>query len=168
MLRQGGVQRLYRGLPLALIQAPLARFASTAANDGVQALLSNFAGTAAWGPGRQTVVASIFVGFWRIMLMPIDTMKTVLQVDSTEGFRTLLRRVKSGKIMVLYQGSVAQAISAVMGHYPWVSTISFYVYLVPSALILPLNSLLFTLRPRRCLMVCGALFATTSFTLTIG
>ena len=121
LLRQGGIPRLYRGLPLALLQAPLSRFASTAANDGVQAFLGSFAATASWGPGRQTVVASIFVGFWRMMLMPIDTMKTVLQVDSTEGFRTLIRRVKSGKINVLYQGSVAQAISAIVGHYPWVS-----------------------------------------------
>lgn len=123
LLREGGVARLYRGLPLALIQAPLARFASTAANDGVQAFLGSFEATASWGPGSQTVVASVLVGIWRILLMPIDTMKTVLQVDSTEGFRTLVRRVKSGRINVLYQGSLAQVASAILGHYPW-----FYTY----------------------------------------
>jgi hypothetical protein len=49
-------------------------------------------------------------------------MKTVLQVDSTEGFRNLMRCVKAGKISVLYQGSYANAIASVMGHYPWFFT----------------------------------------------
>lgn len=49
-------------------------------------------------------------------------MKTVLQVDSTEGFRSLIRRVRAGKISVLYQGAVANAISSILGHYPWFFT----------------------------------------------
>lgn len=69
LLRDGGIARLYRGVSFALIQAPLARFASTAANDGVESLLANLAWTREWGPGRTTVVASIVVGLWRIMLM---------------------------------------------------------------------------------------------------
>jgi hypothetical protein len=51
----------------------------------------------------------------------IDTMKTVLQVDSVEGFRSLMRRVRRGRIDVLFQGSIATAVSAILGHYPWVS-----------------------------------------------
>jgi hypothetical protein len=51
--------------------------------------------------------------------MPIDTCKTVLQVDSKEGFRNLMRRVKAGKISVLYQGAIANAMSSMVGHYPW-------------------------------------------------
>jgi hypothetical protein len=47
-------------------------------------------------------------------------MKTVLQVDSTEGFRNLMRRIKGGKLNVLYQGALANAIAAILGHYPWV------------------------------------------------
>ena len=125
LLREGGIQRLYRGLSFALIQAPLMRFVSTAANDGVEALLASFETTRNWGPGRTTVFASIVVGFARILLMPIDTMKTVLQVDSSEGFRNLIRRIRAGKFMVLYQGSTATAISAVAGHYPWFFTFNF-------------------------------------------
>ncbi len=73
--------------------------------------------------------------------MPIDTCKTVLQVDSTVGFRALMRKVKSGQIGLLYQGSAALCLSAMIAHYPW-----FYCYnylskapwlppLVPSALL---------------------------------
>lgn len=124
---EGGIPRFYRGLSFALVQAPLARFVATAANDGVETLLANLKLTQEWGPGRSTVIASIIVGMWRMILMPIDTCKTVLQVDSVEGFRNLMRKVKAGKIHVLYQGAIANAASAVVGHYPW-----FYTYRVLS------------------------------------
>lgn len=104
LYNQGGIPRFYRGLSFALIQAPLARFVATAANDGVETLLANVSFTKHWGAGRTTVIASMIVGMWRIFLMPIDTCKTVLQVDSVDGFRSLMRKVKAGKIFVLYQG----------------------------------------------------------------
>ena len=69
LLNEGGVARLYCGVSFALVQAPLARFVSTAANDGVESLLANLSFTKDWGPGRTTVVASIVVGFWRMLLM---------------------------------------------------------------------------------------------------
>jgi hypothetical protein len=69
LLREGGIARLYRGLSFALVQAPLARFVSIAANDGVESLLPSLAWTKLWGPGRTTVVASIVVGLFRIFLM---------------------------------------------------------------------------------------------------
>ena len=50
---------MYRGLGFALIQAPLMRFVSTAANDGVNLLLAHLSYSKSWGPGRTTVVASI-------------------------------------------------------------------------------------------------------------
>lgn len=118
----GGISRLYRGMWFALIQAPLSRFASTASNDGVEALLAGLRATKEWGPARTTVIASVVVGLLRIVLMPVDTCKTVLQVDSMEGFRNLIRRVKAGKISVLYQGSLAMAVSAMVAHYPWFYT----------------------------------------------
>jgi hypothetical protein len=105
LMNDGGIPRFYRGLSFALVQAPISRFVSTAANDGVEALLASLNFTENWGPGRTTLVASVVVGGWRVLLMPIDTCKTVLQVDSAEGFRQLMRRVKAGKIGVLYQGT---------------------------------------------------------------
>eukprot|EP00551_Chaetoceros_affinis_P011929 CAMPEP_0203678240 /NCGR_PEP_ID=MMETSP0090-20130426/31205_1 /ASSEMBLY_ACC=CAM_ASM_001088 /TAXON_ID=426623 /ORGANISM="Chaetoceros affinis, Strain CCMP159" /LENGTH=656 /DNA_ID=CAMNT_0050545393 /DNA_START=284 /DNA_END=2254 /DNA_ORIENTATION=+ len=127
LYNQGGIPRFYRGLSFALVQAPLARFVATAANDGVETLLANLKCTKDWGAGRSTVIASIVVGMWRIFLMPIDTCKTVLQVDSVDGFRSLMRKVKAGRIYVLYQGAAANAVSAIASHYPW-----FYTYRVLS------------------------------------
>lgn len=122
LMNEGGVRRLYRGLTFALIQAPITRFVATAANDGVESFLASFKQTRTWGPERTTIFASLFVGFVRIGLMPIDTMKTVLQVDSLEGFKSLMRRLKMGKFMVLYEGAAAVAIMGVVGHYPWFVT----------------------------------------------
>jgi len=127
LYNEGGIPRFYRGLSFALVQAPLARFVSTAANDGVETLLANLDFSKNWGPGRSTIIASIVVGMWRMLLMPIDTCKTVLQVDSVEGFRNLMRKVKVGKFYVLYQGAFANAASAIAAHYPW-----FYTYKVLS------------------------------------
>lgn len=106
LYRDGGIQRFYRGVGFALVQAPLVRFVSTAANDGVETLLGDLKMTETWGPGRTTVVASVVVGMWRMFLMPIDTCKTVLQVDSVEGFRDLVRKLKAGKVTVLYEGEL--------------------------------------------------------------
>jgi len=122
LMSDGGVFRFYRGLSFALVQAPLSRFVSTAANDSVNLFLGGLEQTQKWGPGRTTIIAALFVGIWRMILMPIDTCKTVLQIDSVEGFRNLMRRVKAGKISVLYQGAVVNALSAFMSHYPWFFT----------------------------------------------
>ena len=103
------------GVQFALVQAPMAKFFSTAANDGMQALLSD----EAWGVGTQTFLASAVVGCFRILLMPIDTFKTVLQVDGKQGYRSLLRSVKKGNVAVLYQGAIANSIASAMSNFPW-------------------------------------------------
>lgn len=65
--------------------------------------------------------------------MPIDTAKTVLQVEGKEGYRSLMRRIGRGEISAFYQGAAATAIAAALGHFPW-----FYVHgLLDEALIKP-------------------------------
>mmetsp|Transcript_3802 Transcript_3802/g.7087 ORF Transcript_3802/g.7087 Transcript_3802/m.7087 type:complete len:396 (-) Transcript_3802:38-1225(-) len=120
---QGGWRRFYSGVEFAVLQGPLARFGSTAANDGVNALLAAIAPR--WGPGRATAIAGIAVGLWRVVLMPIDTAKTVLQVDGKEGFRALVRKVRGGKVGVLYQGALVNAVSSATAHYPFFYTFNF-------------------------------------------
>jgi len=122
LMKEGGIRRLYQGLTFALIQAPIIRFVSTAANESMESFLASFKQTRSLGPEFTTFFASLIVGFARIVFMPIDTMKTVLQVDSVEGFRNLMRRLKMGKFMVLYEGAAAVAILGVVGHYPWFVT----------------------------------------------
>lgn len=42
-----------------------------------------------------TWIASIFAGVWRIMLTPLDTCKTVLQVEGPKGFASLMKKVSA-------------------------------------------------------------------------
>ncbi|KAL3910255.1 MAG: hypothetical protein SGILL_007765, partial [Bacillariaceae sp.] len=141
LYKDGGFPRFYAGLGFALLQAPISRFVATASNDGVLMLLANLSATKHWGPGITTFFASTFVGFFRILLMPIDTFKTVSQVDGREGFRMLMTRVRQGKIGVLYAGSIATAVSATLGHYPWfacynvLKSASWLPVLIPSQLL---------------------------------
>jgi hypothetical protein len=117
---EGGIARFYRGLGFALIQNPLAKFGATAANDSIDVLIEKYP----WvGQGRRAVLSSLLVALWRFLLMPIDTCKTVLQVDSKEGFRELMRKVRSGKLYLLYEGAIASALSSSLSNWPW-----FYVY----------------------------------------
>lgn len=125
LFNNGGIPRFYRGLAFALVQAPLSRFVATAANEGVETLLTSMETTTGWGAARKTGVSSLIVGAMRMLLMPIDTCKTVLQVDSAEGFRNLMRKVKAGKIGLLYQGCFAVVVSSMVGYYPWFYTYNF-------------------------------------------
>ena len=123
LYKQGGISRFYHGIGFALIQGPLSRFGSTAANDGIVMLLNTLPYTKLLPLSVTTAVASVGAGAWRMLLMPIDTCKTVLQVEGREGFKLLRSKVvKEGQLSLLYQGAVATALSTMAGHYPWFLT----------------------------------------------
>ncbi|EOD14103.1 hypothetical protein EMIHUDRAFT_451861 [Emiliania huxleyi CCMP1516] len=72
----GGLARLYQGWQAALLQAPLSRFGDTAANAGVLAVLSGVG----WMPeGLKTFFASWAAAGFRILITPVDALKTTLQ-----------------------------------------------------------------------------------------
>lgn len=76
LYEEGGIARLYQGLPFALIQGPMTRFGDTAANVGILAILESSPATQALPLPLKTACGSFAAGAWRIVLMPIDTSKT--------------------------------------------------------------------------------------------
>jgi len=129
---QGGIPRLYQGLPFAIVQGPLTRFGDTAANVGVLALLESIPETAALPLPLKTAAGSITAGLWRIVLMPIDTSKTSMQVEGEAGLEKLKQRVIDNGPAPLYQGALAQAVATAAGHYPWFLTYNFMNDLLPA------------------------------------
>lgn len=121
----GGVSRLYQGLPFALVQGPLTRFGDTAANVGVLALLETIPETASLPLPLRTAAGSVAAGLWRIILMPIDTSKTAMQVEGAAGLESLVGRVTKEGPSPLYQGALASAAATAAGHYPWFLTYNF-------------------------------------------
>jgi len=123
---QGGIPRLYQGLPFALVQGPLTRFGDTAANVGILALLDSTAATAGLPLPVRTGLGSLAAGAWRIVCMPIDTSKTVMQVEGSEGLARLKDRILDEKsLSPLYQGALASAAATAVGHFPWFLTFNF-------------------------------------------
>jgi hypothetical protein len=70
----------------------------------------------------KTACGSAAAGLWRIILMPIDTSKTALQVEGAQGLERLWASVLASGPSPLYQGALAQAAATAVGHFPWFIT----------------------------------------------
>lgn len=125
----GGVLRFYRGVLPALVQGPLSRFGDTAANTGMLTLLDSIESTKDLNVAYKTVSASVAAALFRIFLMPVDTVKTTMQV--TGKFSNVVTKVKIEGIPALYHGSLAAASATFVGHYPWFFTYNFLSEKIP-------------------------------------
>tara|TARA_X000000950_G_scaffold283294_1_gene383810 strand:+ start:69 stop:887 length:819 start_codon:yes stop_codon:yes gene_type:complete len=127
LYKQGGIFRFYRGLPFALMQAPLSRFGDTAMNIGVMSLLEN----SDMNTASKTFIGSCGAATWRMCIMPIDTCKTTMQVNGSEGLKLLKNKVRTNGPSVLYHGSLASASSTLVGHFPWFFTYNYLNEQIP-------------------------------------
>lgn len=60
-----------------------------------------------------------------MILTPIDTLKTTLQVHGSRGISLLRKRIKENGIGNLWWGAIATAAATFVGHYPWFATVGF-------------------------------------------
>lgn len=115
---EGGIPRFYRGLAPALFQGPLSRFGDTAANTAILALLEPYDIPIA----LKTGAASISAGLWRILITPIDTLKTTLQVEGKQALPLLGAKIRTHGVLVTFHGALAAASATAVGHFPWFLT----------------------------------------------
>ena len=123
-----------------LVQGPLSRFGDTAANAGALALLEDVDVNV----GVKTACASLSAGLFRILLMPIDCVKTSLQVppqayklaewhntlkalgcvqvEGKHGMTHLKQKIAKNGMRVLFNGSLAASGATIVGHFPWFFT----------------------------------------------
>lgn len=136
LYRQGGMARFYKGVTYALILGPLSKFGSTAANEAARTFIYSNFGRKDHSSGSEKLLLSsdayIFASalgtflsvFWRLMLLPLEICKTVLQVEGKPGFDSLMHQVLVQKrVGVLYRGSIASVLVVITSHYPF-----FYIY----------------------------------------
>ncbi|THH14281.1 hypothetical protein EW146_g6028 [Bondarzewia mesenterica] len=121
----GGITRYYQGLSAALIQGPVSRFGDTAANAGILALLQSNTAMRELPTLVKTAFASVAAALFRMLLTPIDTVKTTLQTQGRDGWVILKKRVKTYGIVSLFYGAWATAAATFVGHYPWFGTYNF-------------------------------------------
>ena len=120
---EGGMARLYQGLPFALIQGPLSRFGDTAANALVLAYIDSVDPAGVVPLFVRTAAGSISAGAWRLIILPIDTLKTTLQVSGKDGLDIIKEKLDKEGSSILYNGALASVLATIVGHYPW-----FFVY----------------------------------------
>lgn len=118
----GGILRFYRGYFPALLQGPLSRFGDTAANEGALAFLNHHPLAAGVPVAVKTVVASACAAGFRVFLMPIDCLKTTLQVEGRQGLSLLGNKIRVGGPLVLWHGWEGAIGATFVGHYPWFFT----------------------------------------------
>eukprot|EP00494_Astrolonche_serrata_P002408 UN02414 len=103
-MKDGGPARFYRGLGAALLQAPLSRFGDTAANVGITHFLNNVSSTSGLPLIVKNFICSLGASFWRIFLMPIDAVKTNLQVNGS--LAPLKKKISETGFLSVYDGAL--------------------------------------------------------------
>jgi len=122
---EGGIGRLYQGLPFVLVQAPLVRFGMIAANVGMLALLDSFPATAALQLPIKVAASSFTAALWKVFVMPLDTANIALNIGGRAGLQKLRRIVLATGPGPLYAGSFATMAGTFSGLFPWWLTHSF-------------------------------------------
>ncbi|KAM0301540.1 hypothetical protein HYE67_006641 [Fusarium culmorum] len=125
LYREGGIRRYYQGIAPALFQGPISRFGDTAANAGILALLQSNPYLKDLPSPIKTIFASLCAAAFRMILTPIDTLKTTLQAQGARGTSLLRRRIKTNGIGSLWWGAFATAAATFVGHYPWFATYNY-------------------------------------------
>ena len=103
---------------------PAARFGDTAANVGILALLDSNPVLRDLPSHIKSIFSSLLAASFRMILTPIDTLKTTLQAQGQSGWAILRQRIKVYGIGSLWYGAFATAAATFVGHYPWFSTVS--------------------------------------------
>lgn len=73
----------------------------------------------------KTLVSSFCAANFRILLMPIDTVKTIMQVEGKEGISKLRAKFKAQGPTVFFNGAIGASVATFAGHYPWFFTYNF-------------------------------------------
>lgn len=130
---EGGLRRFYQGLAPALLQAPLSRFGDTASNAGALALLGSLESTASLPAAVKTLAASLTAAAFRILLVPVDTVKTIMQVEGAGGLAKLRLKVAAHGPTAMFHGAVATSAATFVGHYPWYAVFNTLQEKIPQA-----------------------------------
>ena len=120
LYNDGGIPRFYKGLIPALCMMPLSRFGDIFSNEVAREFLSE-----SYPAAVVTMFASSLAASWRIIISPIDSIKTMMQVHGADGLSNLQNKISKNGISALYGGALGASAATWVGHYPWFVTHNF-------------------------------------------
>jgi len=113
----GGVPRFYQGLSFALLQVPAARFGDAFAES---VTLAMFGAHGQQVPGFLTSMVVATIGSaWRLLISPLDALKTTAQVHGVDAKRALQLRTQHRGTADLWSGASASFVIIWVSSYPW-------------------------------------------------
>merc|ERR1719201_3152556 len=75
-----------------------------------------------WPAPVKTLFSSATASSMRAFLVPVDTVKTIMQVEGKDGIPKLMAKYKAGGPIVFFHGTGATLAASFVGHYPWFTT----------------------------------------------
>lgn len=120
---QGGLPRFYSGMIPTVLHVTLCRFGDTTANV---LALSHTPTTLTTNIFTKTFLGSLLAASWRVLLLPLETIRSNLQVKGQiSGKLTLLNRINNvGIFKALYSGGSASFTAGLLGHFPFFCTVN--------------------------------------------
>jgi hypothetical protein len=83
-----------------------------------------------------------------MILVPLDTLKTTMQTQGSEGVQILRERIKAYGIGTLWYGAWATAAASFVGSFPWFATVSL-TCLTPGTELIEMSSTTISKSPSR-------------------
>ncbi len=116
-----GIRRFYCGVGYGLLLAPISRFGDTAANAGVLSLFDSSPHFADSPMLVKSTAAGVAAGVFRGLIMPLDTIKTMVQVEGGARGREMLRQKLStlGARRALFAGALGAGSAHALAFVPW-------------------------------------------------
>jgi len=118
-----GLARFYAGLPYGLMLAPVSRFGDTACNAGTLSLFETSEKNREAPMVVKTAAAGAAAGAFRAFITPLDTVKTIIQVEGRERGMALLRgkAQTDGWRRALFAGAAGAGTAHTVSFVPWFS-----------------------------------------------
>jgi hypothetical protein len=120
LYREGGLPRFYSGFTAAMFEAPLSRGVGAAANYATLHLLAQ-SGAGDLPVVVKTAASSVFVASFRMVYYPLDTIKTMLQVEGKQAMPQLRAKIQHSGYSVLYHGASFNILATAVRHTLWFS-----------------------------------------------
>jgi hypothetical protein len=81
--------------------------------------MNSFDSTVGLPTAVKTLGASVMAAAFRVLLVPVDTVKTIMQVEGKGGVDALRLKVAKHGPTARFNGAMASAAATFAGHYPW-------------------------------------------------